>query len=289
MIARVFVGVLLASLCSLAMAYPNPIGPTCLISLPKAEVVPVGSVDVAAAAQRVEFDLTATDALSGYIYPTRVISGVAPRWEVGVMGLPSSISGSVPGLPPMDFQLGTGWGVNAKYMLDTPTPIAVGASYAVMPLTVIAYLGEPTMQRGASRIALPPGAVAVNEEWKMAQLYAVATQNLIEGTDSNPTLTGTLGMNWTDVRFSNGVDGNALRPFAGLVLTFPNNVMLVGEYQPQNPALALDNTPVTSYGVRVPLGDNGLVETGFTNSYGTLGTPTQQFFAGVGFRFGAME
>jgi len=244
-------------------AYPSLLGPTGGANLPVASVIGqkqwsaaldyVGGFSIQDQEVGGTFDFSNTIAL-------RALYGVAPNAEVGVTYNNADIDFTDP-IEPANNQSSdlSGVGLNAKYLwpdIVANMPVAAGIVYQ--------NLGDTTV----------------------TQLYGVGTRLFSAGSSSAPAIRGTLGANWTNVKYDASDD--AIRPFIDVDIAFASGLNITAEYQLKSSKLG-DESPVSTLAARYPLNaDKSLIgQIGLTNAkFGVLGTEKHTMVLGVNYLFG---
>lgn len=211
---------------------------------------PTGLVNVPTAAVepagQISVAIDGVDTKDNVTVPVRVLYGAMENLEVGASA---------------SFQdKDEVFGLNAKY--QTPLAIA-GFNWA----------------GGAQYARYNLNAKDDDELW---QLYWTGTREFTEATDTMPSFTGTVGVNWT--KFEN-FDGK-FRAFAGLKAGFANNFSLTAEVQSDSD---IDEDTLWSvvgrYSITPVLG----AQVGYTNGFETMATDDSEVFAGISYVFGKAD
>lgn len=202
---------------SAVFAYPTLGGPTGLVSLPNAEVVRNGILDVAVDYYNTgNNDRTFTDRAGNVFtfgsknsWPIRAIYGFNDTFEIGAAYVPDAF-------------LGKGfWDINAKWRIPVNYggwDFGLGALYG--------QTGNATSETAfnSAGVLIDP----VEEKFKATEIYLAGTGCLPLG-EGVPKIFATLGVNWTQVELFDTNDG--FRFFLGLDAVVAQNLEVLAEYQ----------------------------------------------------------
>lgn len=254
--------IVLALLISPAFAYSSLNGPTGTANLPNAEIAKSGLA--------VAFDSQST--AGGNVQSWRGAYGLGKCLEIS--GNYVSASRSMRGL-------------SAKYVLNAneTNMNAVGMVYgttAAVRFGKKADLGlEDLGTRGTGESVLLDVSIMgemLRNRVNTVQAYFAHTKILIGEGNKRPALLGTLGMNYTDESFRDGVG----RAFGSLEARY-QNTSIAFDYQTLN--TTIENHSMRSIIVRREFQSGAGVEFGWTNALGVLGTSSSNFFFGGSFAY----
>jgi len=179
-------------------------------------------------------------------YPVRLLYGIGGNWEVGAAYISSEENG---------------WDLNAKYKIPVDfAGFALGA-------------GAQYLRYSRS-----------GESLTFEQAYLAGTREFTKASASMPGFSGTLGLNWTQAKFTGESSESAIRFYAGLEAAFTNKLALSAEYQTKSDKL--DDKALWSIAARYPFTPALSAQVGFTNNFfGLDGADKNKIFVGVDYAF----
>lgn len=267
---------------AIGQAYPTLTGATGMGTLPTADTVGTGVVQVAA-------DYYASGSGS---YPLRALAGIGSAFELGVAYTPGSqfIDDRTRLFP--DYIVVDGvqqqdmLGATAKLQLPwrlLDGNLALGGLYASGDLRL--------------RFVTPHTSyLDTIGEVDTSQVYLVLTRPFTP-CDDLVVIRGSLGVNWTEVKreLNQGVAGaacafagthDAVRVFAGVDVNVFDLLVVAAEVQTESGALETD--ALYSIVARYTASPHLSAQLGFTNAAGVLGTPNTNLFLGATYNFGRL-
>jgi len=237
-----------------AWAYPTLDGASGLITLPTAEVTPVGAVDLAVDYTSIDFWGDVCPVGETKMYPVRINAGVAENLE---------FSANYTFLNDEDNALTHIWSVGAKFALLTEAEDGVG-------LALSGSGGKLQAEDGDNDVSLRRATLALTKSFPV---------------DDSITAKVTAGAAY--LKIGNWFDDSYIKPYLGLELVGAKGANLGLEYRWKDSNI--DQKAVFSAVVRLPLmpeAENSplWLEVGSTNG-SIVGFDDQDFFGGVCYRF----
>lgn len=273
--------ILLVLVAQAAFAYSSLGGATGTANLPTAEI-PRNGLNISYSSQTV----TGLAVEDGFLFPivnTTEVNAQVWRASYGIGGK-LEISADYIG------SYRTTKGLGVKYLLNAneTNSNAVGFVYNSTSALTMPYMPPPIPIPGpyVANLKSPAPIVTATRSPKLfnrvnsAQIYFAHTQTIVAEGYKRPALIGTIGMNYTDESFTEGVG----RAFGSLQLRYMNNVLAI-DYQTLN--RALENQAMKSVVLRREFKSGAGLEVGWTNTLDTLGDREDRFFFGGSFALGA--
>ena len=238
-------------------AYPTMSGATGLVTLPTAEVVPQGVVDIA-----VDYQDNVGEAIEMYdtedvqIMPIRATIGVAESLEVW---------GGYTLVKVEDWDDAKLWNVGGKYQIMSEAAgddvsVAVGGSF---------------------------GKFDNDIEVDVTNAFLVASKDISTSVAPNQPIGATahLGVIWIDLEDTD-IDESLTEPFIGLEIFGEKGASLVVEYRFKDDSL--DDSAPFSAALRYPIGESPLmIQVGTTNAaFAGIGADDNEFFVGLCYTLG---
>ncbi|NIM04352.1 MAG: hypothetical protein GTO55_00825 [Armatimonadetes bacterium] len=260
---RVYMVVLITVVLALggtaAWAYPSLGGATGLVTVPTAEVVPVGAVDLAVDYQKVDVGAKAlASSLVMYeeeaeMLPIRVVAGVADDIEIWAAYNDADLDST-------DLKV---WNAGVKYMIaheaEDNVSAAIGASF---------------------------GRLENSDDVDIMTAFAVASKSLNMGGGADVvSAKAHLGVMWMD--FDSPISEDLIEPFVGLEFTGEGGASLAVEYRMDDSDI--DEDAPFSAVLRYPVGGATplWLEVGTTNAaLAGVGLDDNDIFYGLCYRFG---
>jgi hypothetical protein len=271
MTKRLFTSSLLAALVfaaavSTGFAMPSIGGPTGIVSVPTAEVAPVGEIQ------------TALTYLSQQMYGAdvdcwglNVLAGVSEGAEL--WGAYATAKVDSPTIP-VDANM---WGFGGKYQLasepEDSASLAIGASYEMWSdlISAVDMYGDADVFK-AYLVATKDFSSMADEDW--------------EWSDGGTRILGSLGILYLDIDID-GVGGDLTEPFVGFEFIGAGGTSLGLEYRL---AGDIDVDDVFSAVLTHPFSPEFEVQIGTTNAGPSgIGLDDQDFFVRLGYTFGLGE
>ncbi|NIM04351.1 MAG: hypothetical protein GTO55_00820 [Armatimonadetes bacterium] len=261
---RVYMAVLVAVMLGLGgaagWAYPTLGGATGLVTLPTAEVVPAGAVDLAVDYQEVDIGAKALGGSLGMygeaeMLPIRAVAGVGENAEVWAAYNKVKVD---PGGEDLKM-----WNVGGKYMI-----------------------AHEEKDSASAAIGLSYGKIDNGDDARVTTIFVVVSKSLGFGGGAGvASAKAHLGAIW--MNFDSPISEELSRPFVGLEFTGENGSILAVEYRKRASGIDVD-TPFAAV-LRYPVGGTKplWLEVGTTNAaLGGIGLDEDDVFFGLCYRFG---
>ena len=272
----------IALLVSPVYAYSSLTGPTGTANLPTADIAQSGlkisfSTQSATGVRSGLVDLAVVGAMP---FHTEEINAQAWRVAYG-LGKKIELSGDYTS------SSRTTRGLAVKYLLngDDKNKNAVGFVYGTTSALSLQLSGyyPPFQVKGESDEPFPPfpgpypsGYETITNRINTTQVYFAHTATLITEGYKRPAVIGTVGMNYTDMTYRDGVG----RAFGSVQFKYMNNIVAM-DYQTLN--TTIETHAMKSIVLRREFKSGVGVECGWTNSLGMLGDSGDRFFFGTDF------
>ena len=245
---------------SAAFSYPTLQGPTGLVVLPDANVVPRGSWTLAADYVTIDADdggLLDDIGFGGDIklIPGRLVWGVADKAELWA---------AYTGVSNGEGDNGHEWALGGKLQIhdDPVTGVKAAVGYGHYDADICSSC----------------------HNIKRDNIYAVVTKESVGRSPQQWRWKGSLGMTHTKLTWDDWDEHSIFQPFVGLEAS-QGRLALVGEYRPKGPQL--DDTGMWSAGLRYAVGRNLALQAGVTNGalFGVAAHGSSAFY-GLAYTFG---
>lgn len=241
------------------MAYPSLMGYSGLSNLPDAGTNEAQSFSVA---------LDTQDNSSGITKSWRLLYGITDRIEIGGAFVDTS----------RETFAGT-----LKYQLDQQANQKTSLGFLAAQTSKITIQLTPPVANELSlsnnRYGMPPTMTLPTT--MSYQLYLVHSRLISKESVNYPSLTGTVGINWTAM-VAQGIHMQAIRPFLGAEADY-KRMALLADYQVADDEM--DHKPMFSIAARYRLDDKVNLQFGYSNALGVLGGNTKRVFMGANYHF----
>jgi hypothetical protein len=268
---------LIAAAGSAGLAIPSLLGPTGIVSVPTAEVAPVGVLEIALTYQSQE--LSSSGMYGGDVdvdyWALNLLAGVSDRAELwGAYALAEQDSPTISDDADM-------FAIGGKYLLakepEDAASLAIGLDYYIW--SDVATLGAATMYGGGPAV----------DDVDFLRAYLVVTKDftpmseeLWEWNNGTTRILGSVGLLYLDVSPDTGSGDSLTEPFIGLQFVGAEGTSLGLEYRFEDDTI--DQDDVFSAVLRHRFAESWEVEVGTTNAGpGGIGLDDQDFFIRFGY------